>query len=86
MGDIQKSRPRLYDLRHTFACRRLLKWYQEGVDVQRMIVRLPTYLGHGKPSDTYWYLTGIPDLMAIAAERFERFASEAVLGAQYERA
>jgi hypothetical protein len=32
------------------------------------------YLGHVKVSDTYWYLTGIPELMAITAERFEQFA------------
>jgi integrase len=64
-------RPRLYDLRHTFACRRLLAWYKEGADVDRMMPLLSTYLGHAKVSDTYWYLTGIPELMAIAAARFE---------------
>jgi len=64
-------RPRLYDLRHTFACRRLLTWYKEGVDIDRMMPLLSTYLGHAKVSDTYWYLTGIPELMAIAAARFE---------------
>ncbi len=69
--------PRLYDLRHTFACRRLLAWYREGVDVVWAVPLLSTYLGHVKVTDTYWYLTGIPDLMAIAAERFERFARNA---------
>ncbi len=67
--------PRLYDLRHTFACRRLLAWYQEGVDVNWALPLLSTYLGHGKVTDTYWYLTGIPALMAIAGERFERLAA-----------
>jgi integrase len=67
--------PRLYDLRHTFACRRLLAWYAEGVDVHWAIPHLATYLGHRKVSDTYWYLTGIPELMAVAAERFERLAA-----------
>jgi integrase len=71
-----KRPPRLHDLRHTFACRRLLAWYEEGVDVNRAILLLSVYLGHGKVSDTYWYLTGIPPLMAIAAKRFERIASE----------
>lgn len=66
--------PRLYDLRHTFACQCLLRWYAEGVDVHRMLPQLATYMGHCKVSDTYWYLTGIPALMAIAAERFERAA------------
>jgi integrase len=67
-------RPRLYDLRHTFACRRLLQWYREGVDVTWAVPLLSTYLGHVKVTDTYWYLTGIPALMAVAGERFERLA------------
>jgi integrase len=66
--------PRLYDLRHTFACRRLLAWYEEGVDVNWALPLLSTYLGHGRVTDTYWYLTAIPALMAIAGERFERLA------------
>jgi integrase len=64
--------PRLYDLRHTFACRRLLAWYAEGVDVHWAIPHLATYLGHCKVSDTYWYLTGVPALLAVAAARFEQ--------------
>ena len=64
-------RPRLYDLRHTFACKRLLAWYEDDVDVDRMMPLLSTYLGHARVSDTYWYLTGIPALMAIVAARFE---------------
>lgn len=63
--------PRLYDLRHTFVCKRLLAWYQQGVDVHRMMPVLSTYLGHAKVTDTYWYLTGIPALMKIVATRFE---------------
>jgi integrase len=70
----QRPRPRLYDLRHTFACRRLLKWYREGTDVDNAIVSLSTYMGHTKVTDTYWYLTGIPELMQIATERFEGYA------------
>lgn len=67
-------RARLYDLRHAFACKRLLAWYAEGVDVQWAIPHLATYLGHRKVSDTYWYLTGIPELMAVAAQRLEQAA------------
>ena len=37
---------------------------------------LSTYVGHAKVSDTYWYLTGVPDLMAIAGQRFEHFAAD----------
>lgn len=68
-------KPRLYDLRHTFACRRLQLWYEEGVDVDWALPFLSTYLGHGKVTDTYWYLTGTPSLMAIVSARFERAAS-----------
>ncbi len=63
--------PRLYDLRHTFATRRLLEWYRDGTDIGNAITRLSVYLGHVKPSDTYWYLTGTPELLAVAAGRFE---------------
>jgi len=66
------TRPRIHDLRHTFAVRRLLAWYREGVDPDRRLAALSTYLGHARPSDTYWYLTGVPELMAIAVERFEQ--------------
>lgn len=64
-------RPRIYDLRHTFVCRRLLTWYKEEADIDQMMPRLSTYLGHAKVSDTYWYITGIPELMAIVATKFE---------------
>ncbi|TAL86512.1 MAG: integrase [Rhodanobacter sp.] len=65
---------RLHDLRHTFIVRALLRFYQQGADVDCKILALSTYVGHAKVSDTYWYLTGIPELMAIAAARFERYA------------
>jgi integrase len=67
--------PRIHDIRHTFACRRLLRWYAEGVDLDHAVAALSTYLGHAKVSDTYWYLTGIPELLDLAAGRFERFTS-----------
>ena len=67
--------PRIHDLRHTFACRRLLRWYADGADLDHEIDALSTYLGHAKVSDTYWYITGIPELLDLAASRFEHFAS-----------
>lgn len=68
---VSGRRPRIYDLRHTFACRCLMAWYREGVGIERKIATLSTYLGHARVTDTYWYLTAVPDLMALAAERFE---------------
>lgn len=71
---IHKDRvPRLYDFRHTFVCRRLIAWYEEGVNIDQMIPFLSTYLGHVKVSDTYWYITGIPELLKIATSKFENF-------------
>jgi integrase len=67
-------RPRLHDLRHTFACRRVEEWYDAGVDLAHAVSALSVYLGHAKVTDTYWYLTATPDLMARAAARFETFA------------
>lgn len=70
-------RPRIHDLRHTFAVRRLLRWYEEGVDLDRKILALATYLGHAQVSYTYWYLSAVPELMAVTAHRFEHFAQRA---------
>ena len=67
-------RPRILDTRHTFAVRRLLRWYEDGADLDRKILALSTYLGHARPTDTYWYLSAVPELMALTSERFERFA------------
>lgn len=70
-----RARPRLHDLRHTFACRRLMAWYRDGTDIDRAIDRLSAYLGHAKVTDTYWYLTGVPELLDLAGRRFEQFAA-----------
>ncbi len=67
-------RPRIHDLRHTFAVRRLLRWHEDGRDIDRKILALATYLGHAKVTDTFWYLSAVPELMAITSHRFERFA------------
>lgn len=66
--------PRLHDLRHTFAVRRLVRWYADGSDVDQKMLALSTYMGHAEIFYTYWYLTAVPELMAIAAGRFEQFA------------
>jgi integrase len=70
---VGRVRPRLHDLRHAFACRRLLAWYRAGTDIDRAIDQLSAYLGHAKISDTYWYLTGFPELLELAGRRFEQF-------------
>lgn len=68
--------PRIHDLRHTMAVRRLLRWYQEDAEVGCKIAALSTYLGHVEVRDTYWYLTAVPELMALIAARFESFGRQ----------
>ena len=64
--------PRIHDLRHTFAVRTLLRWYQAGSDVEARLPILSTYLGHRDPRSTYWYLSAAPELLALAARQLER--------------
>jgi integrase len=68
----QRCRPRLHDARHTFASTTLLGWYRAGVDVEAHLPLLSTYMGHANPSHTFWYLSAIPELLALAAERREQ--------------
>ncbi len=63
--------PRLYDIRHSFACHTILRWLENGEDVNQKIYLLSVYMGHVKPADTYWYPTSTPELLASACERFE---------------
>ena len=65
-------RPRIHDLRHTFAVRTLLDAYRSEADVQARLPLLSTYLGHVDPGATYWYLSAAPELLALAGERLER--------------
>ena len=64
-------RPRIHDLRHSFAVRTLIGWHRAGADVAAMLPRLSTYLGHREPRYTYRYLTGTPELLAHAATLLE---------------
>jgi len=66
--------PRLQDFRHTFATRRLIEWYRAGLDVDRLMPRLATYLGHVRVADTYWYIQAVPELLGLATERLEAAA------------
>jgi integrase len=63
--------PRIHDLRHAFVVRRILLWQAQGVDVDQAMLSLSTYVGHGMVTNTYWYLSAVPELMAVAARRFE---------------
>ncbi len=65
-------RPRLHDLRHTFAVRTVLDAYRADADVGTRLPLLSTYLGHVDPAATYWYLSAAPELLELAGGRLER--------------
>lgn len=61
--------PRLQDMRHRFAARTMIHWYRAGLDVERELPKLSTYLGHIHLNDTYWYLEAVPELLELATDR-----------------
>jgi len=65
--------PRIHDLRHTFVVRRVMLWHKQDINIDQQMLALSTYVGHAMITNTYWYLTGVPQLMAVAAEKFEAF-------------
>ena len=65
-------RPRIHDLRHSFAVSSLLDAYTRDLDIDRRLTLLATYLGHRSPAGTYWYLSAAPELLAAALERLDR--------------
>jgi len=71
VGAESPVRPRVHDIRHSFAVHTLLRWHHDGEDVNALLPRLSTYLGHLTPAYTYWYLSAAPELLALAAARLE---------------
>jgi site-specific recombinase XerD len=70
------EKPRLHDLRHSFAVHRLTSWYQQGADVQRLLQHLSVYLGHVHIRHTQVYLSMTPELLHQASQRFEGYAAK----------
>jgi len=75
-------RPRIHDLRHSFALQALIRWYREGVDVQSRLPHLALYMGHVSIVSTAYYLRWVPSLAALASERFERRFGHLLQGGQ----
>jgi integrase/recombinase XerD len=71
IGADAANRPRIHDLRHSFAVNTLIGWHRDGEDVDARLPALSTYLGHRDPRSTYWYLSAAPELLALAARRIE---------------
>ena len=70
-GPSDSRGPRLYDMRHRFATNTLVHWYRSNQDPERRLPILSAYLGHVHVADTYWYLSGSPELMREAMRRLE---------------
>ena len=66
-----RARPRLHDLRHTFATAHMTAAYAHHGDPDRVLSLLATWLGHSDAAHTYWYLSATGELMALAASRLE---------------
>lgn len=80
----RRPRPRLHDLRHTFTVNCLLGWYRQGAEeLQAKILSLAVYLGHRNIRHTYWYLTAVPELLALGSARLAQ-ALAAGKGAPHE--
>jgi integrase/recombinase XerD len=63
-------------LRHTFAVRTIMSWYRKGLNPDREMVKLSTYLGHVKPDHTYWCIEAVPELLQLASKCAERSVAE----------
>lgn len=70
-GPKDRYGPRIHDLRHTFAVRTLQNWYRLGWNVEQHLPKLASYLGHVHVNDTYWYLTGTPELLRWIVKRID---------------
>jgi len=72
LANRRPRRPRIHDLRHSFAVRILIDWHRAGVEVQSRLPLLSTYMGHVDPAMTYRYLTAVPELLILVSERAQR--------------
>jgi site-specific recombinase XerD len=68
--------PRIQDLRHAFTVKTIIRWYQIGVDVERHMPELATYLGHTHVNDTYWYISAVPELLSLASSLLTKIYRE----------
>ncbi|MET4262492.1 integrase/recombinase XerD [Bradyrhizobium sp. S3.12.5] len=75
---------RVHDFRHSFAVGALLRWYQQGADVQSKLPKLAMYMGHVSIVSTAYYLRWIPQLAAAASDRLERHFGHLVTGGAHE--
>ena len=70
-----RQTPRMHALRHSAAVHRVVSWYREGADVQRLLPVLSTWLGHAMLRDTQVYLSMTPELLNEASARFDDYVN-----------
>jgi len=51
-------------LRHNYATRTLMRWVEEGKDIEAWLPYLAAYMGHQKYSSTAWYVHLLPERLA----------------------
>lgn len=78
--DEQGRRPRVHDLRHSFAVQALIRWYRDGADVQTRLPKLALFMGHASIVSSAYYLHWVPTLRSLASQRFERRFGQLVKG------
>ena len=80
--DFQRRRPRVHDLRHSYAVQTLIRWYKNGEDVQTNLPKLALYMGHVSIESTAYYLKWVPTLRTLASKRFEEHFGNIVEGGE----
>lgn len=78
-------RPRVHDMRHSFAAAALLRWYETGADVQANLPKLALYMGHVSIVSTAYYLRCLSAVTARASERFEHSYARLIEGSWHEK-
>lgn len=68
--------PRLHDLRHSMVVNRILEWYRAGINPQKRLPFLATYLGHRDINSTLVYITVTQELLHHANERFRAVGAQ----------
>lgn len=53
--------PRIYDFRHNFATKILLKWFDDSKDIMILMPYLSAYMGHVQLHSTLYYVHLLPD-------------------------
>lgn len=80
IADAHGRRPRVHDLRHSFAVQALIRWFRTDADVQSCLPRLALFMGHVSIESTTHYLHWIPTVRALASARFEKRFGQLIAG------